>query len=139
MNALLQSLEAAEAGSRELDWLLATEIGGFVIKGEVYGEPAFCQQDEGGGWVHPGQSGDQMVPRYTSSLNAALALAERVLDQRGPININICLAGSAQVVIDCVGPCDPIMAQVVASTPALAICAAILKARQSPRANGGET
>ena len=72
-------------------------------------------------------------PNYTASLDAALALAERVLDQRGPININICLAGSAQVVIDSVGPCDPVMAQVVARTPALALCAALLRAQSEAR------
>jgi len=71
--------------------------------------------------------------RFTASLNEALAMAELALDQRGrgPININICLAGSAQVVIDSAGPCDLPLAQVVASSAALAVCAAALQARGS--------
>ena len=111
MTDLIARLEAAEAGSRELDRLI----------GEATDSPM-------------GMSGDVVglgYDHFTTSLDAALALASRVLDQRGPININICLAGSAQVVIDSVGPCNPVMAQVVASTPALALCAAILRAKGS--------
>lgn len=63
------------------------------------------------------------------SLDAALALAEEALEMRGPININVCLAGSAQAQIYPDDPCG-IHAQAVASTPALALCIAILRAKQ---------
>lgn len=67
------------------------------------------------------------------SLDSALALADQVLDDagilRGPLNINICLAGSAQVVIDSNDPCDPVIAQCIAQTPALALCLALFSAR----------
>ncbi|WP_292229403.1 hypothetical protein [Brevundimonas sp.] len=106
-SSLIQSLEAAEGGSRELD---------YAIKA----------------WLEPHDEywALRVAADWTASLDAALALAERVLDQRGPININICLAGSAQVVIDSVGPCDPVIAQSVARTPALAFCIAILRAKE---------
>ncbi len=122
MTDLIARLEAAEAGSRELDWLIA----------DATDHPSFARKIEGF-WPPFGERSraDKDVPAYSTSLDAALALASRVLDQRGPININICLAGSAQVVIDSVGPCNPVMAQVVASTPALALCAAILRAKGS--------
>ena len=107
ITSLIEKLEGAEVGSRELDCAIWTATGG---------------------WDHVGRP-----PTFSTSLDAALALAERVLDERGPININICLAGSAQVVIDSVGACDPVMAQVVARTPALALCAAILHAQSEAR------
>ncbi|MET3837475.1 hypothetical protein ABIB58_002831 [Brevundimonas sp. UYEF29] len=67
------------------------------------------------------------------SIDSAMALANWTLEQRGPININICLAGSAQVVIDDVGPCDPAMAQVVAQNAALALIIALLRAQSEAR------
>lgn len=69
------------------------------------------------------------------SLDAALALAERVLEDRGPININVCIAGSAQAQIFPMDPCEP-HAQVVAATPAVALCAAILRAKADERGKG---
>lgn len=118
ITSLIEKLEGADVGSRELDrevWL------------------ACRQPEKWGGPINPPGKGVWEGPHVSYSLDAALALAERVLDQRGPININICLAGSAQVVIDSVGPCDLVMAQVVARTPALALCAAILRAQSEAR------
>ncbi|MFN4296747.1 MAG: hypothetical protein ACK4FB_07875 [Brevundimonas sp.] len=66
---------------------------------------------------------------YQSSIDAAIALADRVLDVRGPLNINICLAGSAQVQIHDMDPCGATH-QAVASTPALAVVIALLRALQ---------
>ncbi|NBB64295.1 hypothetical protein GVN18_34090 [Pseudomonas sp. ODNR1LW] len=109
ITSLIEKLEAADAGSRELDRLI----------GEATDSPM-------------GMSGDVVglgYDKYSTSIDAAMALADRVLGQRGPININICLAGSAQVVIEGIGPCNPVMAQVVARNPALALCAATLSAK----------
>lgn len=127
--SLIEKLEGAEVGSRELDAYVWASVNGY----ELF-------EHDGAGWRYRMRPDDIMrhertsyISPVTTSLDAALALAERVLDQRGPININICLAGSAQVVIDSVGPCGPVMAQVVARTPALALCAAILRAQSEAR------
>lgn len=64
---------------RATDCDIAVALDGFFVDGEKYGEPAYCYTDTGGGQVSPGQSGDQLVRRYTASLDAALALVERAL------------------------------------------------------------
>jgi hypothetical protein len=102
MSALIARLEAAEAGSRELNGDVASATVGFMAWD---GEP------------------------ITQSLDAALALAERVLPDhmRGPISL--CIAGSAEAYIDHVDPCgDSVKA--FGKTPALALCICILWAIQ---------
>lgn len=81
MQELIARLEAAEAGSRELDCEIAVPVGGFYICTPRYeGAPvAYGYVDEDGAHVEPGHGGAQMVPWYTTSLDAALALADRVL------------------------------------------------------------
>ena len=127
ITSLIEKLEGAEVGSNALSDQVLSACG--------YVETRF-PMDSCPYWVHPSAPKTVLSvsqESVTTSLDAALALAERVLDQRGPININICLAGSAQVIIDSVGPCDPRMAQVVARTPALALCAAVLSAQSEAR------
>lgn len=98
MQELIARLEAAEAGSIELDVAIWDAMGGWSVS-------------------HP--------PAYSSSIDAALALAERVLPDhmRGPISL--CIAGSAEAYIDHVDPCgDSVKA--FGKTPALALCICIL-------------
>ena len=114
LSALIARLEAAEVGSFALDKQILAALG-FTWRGMAY------WNSENEMWSGPSA--------LTRSLDAALALAERVLEERGPININVCLAGSAQAQIYPVDPCGP-HEQAVASTPALALCIAILRAKQ---------
>lgn len=121
MSALIARLEAAETGGAELDYLI---------------DEAFSEwRNIGGGWAVHKVTGERVTNSFsypapvTTSLDAALALAERALDQRGPININVCLAGSAQAQIYPTDPCGPHV-QALAPTPALALCIAISKAKE---------
>lgn len=65
---LIERLEAAGGGSRELDAEIARLFGGQAIA--RFGDWD-CREDGTGIW--------RPLPRYSSSLDAALALAERVL------------------------------------------------------------
>lgn len=140
ITSLIEKLEGAGVGNRELDALVSVALKLDCkpnLTDDLHSLRPIRKDDHcapGTYWFvqRSGMSLRTSEP-VTTSLDAALALAERVLDQRGPININICLAGSAQVVIDSVGPCGPVMAQVVARTPALALCAAILRAQSEAR------
>lgn len=79
MTDLIKRLEEAEAGSRELDALIGLALDGYVIDGERYGLPRYCRTNGNGEYVCPGQNGDDLLPDYTTSIDTALALAERVL------------------------------------------------------------
>lgn len=129
ITSLIERLEGSEVGTKELGIEVLLHFGWHRTQvGSFYG-PLYQ-------WSAPDRkpcliSGDEdRLPNPVISLDAALALAARVIDERGPININICLAGSAQVVIDSLGPCDPVMAQVVARDPALALTIAILRVKR---------
>lgn len=122
LSALIARLETAEAGGRELDvalawhrWVEPKMWGSTNAKGEPV-------------WKVERDGKRVPLPAYTSSLDAALALAERVLEERGPININVCLAGSAQAQIYPPDPCGHHV-QAVGQTPAIALCIAVLKAK----------
>jgi hypothetical protein len=110
---LIERLEKAEAGSLELsdEVMRATHN---VHDGPYAHWPSAARAF---GW-------NCLV---TTSLDAALALAERVIQERGPIDLSIC--GSAQVVIHHNDPCGNPLAMAFGNTPALALTIAILKAR----------
>lgn len=110
ITSLIETLEGAEIGSRELDHLVFLHTAPMEVSSH---------------W-----SPTDRMTFFTSSLDAGLALADRVLDLRGPIHVSICLAGSAQVVIDGIGACAPTLAQSVARRPALALSAAILRVKK---------
>lgn len=83
---LLARVRAAEGPSREIDCALACALDGFWVELAAYPNQDgtilradFCRTNEDGGWSSPGHGGDQMVRAYTASLDAALALVERVL------------------------------------------------------------
>ncbi len=120
MTDLIARLEAAEAGSRELDWHIA----------DATDHPSFARKIEGF-WPPFGERSraDKDVPAYSTSLDAALALAERVLpDARALIN-----TGTGWVRLLTKDGCYDygVFGVAHASTPALALCAAILRAKGS--------
>ena len=100
---LEKAAEEAAEGSRELDRAIWHEL-----EFDSRREPTHC-------------------PSYTTSIDAALALAERVpvAPYTGPITLTI--AGSGQAYIDHSDPCR-MGVQAFGNTPALALCIAILKA-----------
>ena len=132
MQKLIARLEAAEAGSRELDalvWKALNPRGEIAIKGA--GRPGLvdwrCRipgATIANSWTNPG--------RYTTSLDAALALAERVgfpaysgeIQPSGRWKWKI--ASNAPLGASVRGPKWP---SGVAKTPSLALCIAILKAK----------
>ena len=131
MTDLIKRLEEAEAGSRELDatlWYAIHEpdvdYPGIRTEQTEQGPREVLTCELGSKWADD-------VGRYTTSLDAALALAERVISQRGPIELSIC--GSAQAVIHHNDPCGNPLAMVYGNTPALALCIAVLKATDTGR------
>lgn len=77
---LVERLEVASVGSRELDCAIGLALDGFFILPPRYeGDAPRYAYRKDGTEVHPGQGGTMLVWPYTTSLDAALALAERVL------------------------------------------------------------
>lgn len=148
MKDLIEKLEQAEVGSRELDCLLGVLLDGFYVAIPRYhGAPiAYGRIDADGARTEPGHGGDQLVPRYTTSLDAALALAERVLpgccvlvgDYKGLAN-HTRWNGKGEIRATkgwcSLSPDDAAASnyRVHAHTPALALCAAILRAQSEAR------
>lgn len=107
--SLIERLEAAEGGSRELDWSIS----------DAFGE----------------RHGGNVCPIYTTSLDAALALAERALP--GYFwEIQICpytttVQGALESWNEGLAAPDVGGVYADARTPALALCIAILKAKET--------
>lgn len=135
LSALIARLEAAEAGSRELDalvWKALNPRGEIAIKGA--GRPGLvnwrCRipgATIANSWTNPG--------RYTTSLDAALALAERVLpgwyfgvQQNRYVSPDMPDNWSAY--LSAPRALDQGDIEGEAPTPALALCIAILRAKQ---------
>jgi len=115
LSALIARLEAAEAGSHELDKAVAVACGSTInVWAEIAADGTFL------GSVRP----------VTTSLDAALALAERVL-------------GNGPCVLHRNGPTEWGFTYVdddtvYAATPALALCIATLRAKLDGYAAEGE-
>ncbi|SFS42809.1 hypothetical protein [Brevundimonas viscosa] len=149
MRELIERLEKAEAGSRELDGLLARRFGWHRV------EPRHAR-NRAGGWIAPedfmGLNSDgsprldslhgtdihRDPPRLSQSLDAALALAERVLP-------GWCCATGGKLArghrdafarVDTPDGCD--FEEAYASTPALALCIAILRALRTTEQHSPE-
>jgi hypothetical protein len=142
MTDLIARLEAAEAGSREFD----REIMALHYTWERRHIGATCWDDDGGTccpgaqhldgvWVDPADDRWKTTAKdgfeFTTSIDAALALASRVLPGwEGEIDFG--RRGFA-----CLHPEQPYPAHLEynaeASTPALALCAAILRAKGSEK------
>ena len=115
---LIERLEKAEGGSRELDWRIA----------DLTGHPSFERKDEGLWPPFAERSrSDSAIPAYTTSLDAALALASPVLDSKSALHLLADLLSyeAAQSDFDLIKTDD---------LPRL-LCIAILKARatQEPK------
>jgi hypothetical protein len=146
-DSLLASLESAERGDRKLDWLIHSTIAEPWNEGRKWSPFGYVDVD--GHPPHPdeiciespeGKSHYNHMPRYTDSVDAALALAERVLpemfwtlgflpDAEDPAwdehhNNFAALHPYLHVA-------DPRDVTAYGATPALAMCAAILRATQS--------
>lgn len=139
---LLASLESAERGDRKLDWLIHSTIAEPWNEGRKWSPFGYVDVD--GHPPHPdeiciespeGKSHYNHMPRYTDSVDAALALAERVLP-----GWHKTIAESRAYWVAEMGPLDwsddPMVAPpdntlAEAKTPALALCACLLRATQS--------
>lgn len=108
-----------EGGNRELDAEIAVLLDGFhTLPPRYHGdEIGYGYTDEDGANVRPGHGGKQLVRHYTTSVDAALALAERVLDSTEALGI-------LHAVIDHVGSNGLPSSQI-----APLFCAAIVKAK----------
>ena len=81
---LIERCEKATTGDREIDKALAVSLDGFYTKPHPGwpDDPSFtlyCYIDDEGSPIEPGNAGDMLVPDYTASTDAALALMEKVL------------------------------------------------------------
>ena len=122
ITSLIEKLEGAEVGEVRLDVEIAKSCGYYVPPGPMQG------------WHDPDGKHIGLPPRFSQSLDAALALAERVLPGwEGEIDFG--RRGFA-----CLHPEQPYPAHLEynaeARTPALALCAAILRAQSEARATG---
>lgn len=134
---LLKRVEAASGPDQEIDCLLAVALDGFFeIEPKWDGGPiGYGYVNDDGTRIEPGHGGAQLVHRYTASIDAALALVERVLPKLCPgVSQNVFHGtwsawlgdqreGAAFIIAE--GNHD--------TSPSLAILAAILKAEgQTP-------
>lgn len=72
---LIAKLEKATEPSRELDCLIGVAIGRFEARaGYGANRIDYVEVRPDGSTVSPGHGGDQLVPRYTGSFDAALML-----------------------------------------------------------------
>ena len=133
MHDLIEQLEAATEGSRELDACVWVAVNGKGQPMKKVGPPSykeprfFCNPDPGIDWI--GYDLLRIAPNYTTSLDAALTLV--------PEGMKWCISDLGQI-----GAEDWAFAGVYGSpmvgsecdtnarTPALALCIAALKARQ---------
>jgi len=76
---LIEKLEKLEGPDREADCQIGVAVDGFVTEERPYKGVIYCRLDPDGTFTCPGQGADMLVPRYTASLDAAVALVERVL------------------------------------------------------------
>ncbi|HEV7352545.1 MAG TPA: hypothetical protein VGN74_05390 [Brevundimonas sp.] len=123
---LIERIEAAEVGSRELDgavWFALFEPdvnhGALHVEQTEEGPREALTCELGSKWADD-------VGHYTTSIDAAVGLAERVLP--GWV-ITLEIAGSGQAYLYHPDPCGPTI-KTLGKTPALALVAAILRAKE---------
>lgn len=75
---LADRVEALTEPCREVDAAIAvTALGWFTIPPRYVGDSVgYGYMEADGTRIHPGHGGDQIMPRYTTSLDAAITLAE---------------------------------------------------------------
>lgn len=77
---LLSRLQWLTAADREVDALIATTIGGYVYEKRDNDRKAWYYPTDSGGWRRQLYSAfSDKLPAYTASLDATVALCERVL------------------------------------------------------------
>lgn len=120
MTDLIARIESADGPSRELDAEIARSIGwGCVVRDPEAQNKYVCWRKKyrSGEWI--------MLPRYTSSIDAALTLVPEGWHMSVNATVGALLQGSAAVRDRDGGPSFTS----AAATPALALAAAALKAR----------
>jgi hypothetical protein len=125
MTDLIKRLKEAETGSRELDALMWPLHPGFKRMRGTH----FHDDDKEKAWRAIA------APAYTTSLDAALALAERVLPGWSWMVRHYAAGqgGRGWTAYVCKPDTDLVSAGPVGSSPALALCIAILKATDTGR------
>lgn len=79
LQALAERLDGLSGPDRATDCELAVALDGFWYDdGAIYARAGYCHEVDGV-ICTPGQAPDMLVPKYTYSLDAAVALVERVL------------------------------------------------------------
>lgn len=142
MSALIARLEAAEAGSRELDVAIRDALIPDGAANDFNFLTGFADRPETHGVMRV-----RIVEEYTTSLGAALALAERVLpgyevsiSQRKPRHLETCAewwhASLFKITTGVVFDAGPGTISIKSATPALALCIAILKAKAQGEGDG---
>lgn len=132
LSALIARLEAAEAGGRELDEAISDTLCDHKFRTCIAG----LSDEDGGMWMYEfGGHAASSALRVTTSLDAALALTERVLTKRWGVSLfdgDPC-HGSARYCSSVVwsndNPPKGTRYDGAASTLPLALCIAILRAK----------
>lgn len=78
---IIDRLGNAQGRDRELDAAIAVAVDGFHEFPPAWegGPLNYAYYEADGTMMLPGNGGDQLVPKYTASIDAALALVERLL------------------------------------------------------------
>ena len=127
MTDLIARLEAAEVGSRELDEAISTAMCDSKFRTCIEG----LSDEQGGMWMYEFEGhAPSSALRVTTSLDAALALAERVLDGDFSYDLFHDFGGYNRAKVH--GITDgPVSGEGKAETMPLALCIAILKAKDA--------
>ena len=134
LEELAEAVGQLSEPDRETDCMIGVAVGRFhLVDPPKYGGPDYGYTDSDGGEVRPGHGGDQLVPRYTASLDAAMTLVPEGSvwfvgnsDDPSPAVWNACVMPEQ-------APADR---WTRAATPALALCAASLRARAASMKEG---
>lgn len=130
ITSLIEKLEGAEVGSRELDALVhvavANDPNTYVVEPDA--KSIFSHKP---GWYRTGNDLSCLADPVTTSLDAALALAERVLPKLSRIEIKTYVQGEFH---HCTIETDDDEFEFNnCRTPSLALCAALLRAQSEAR------
>lgn len=134
IRGLIERIEASSEGSRELDVAIGLAVGGFFIAEPRWpgAEPMIGYVDSDGSRVEPGNGAqDSLVPRYTASIDAAATLVPDGWYWRA--GHGVLWPGWAHLNRKHPDHCDRDDEHSAhGETPALALCAASLKAMETP-------
>lgn len=140
ITSLIEKLEGAEVGSRELDALTWLRFNRPEYSGGVKALEMRGWYDGHGHMILETDAGEEVadglgIGTYTTSLDAALALAERVGVRPYQADASIKGKWSWMVVDEArLGDLEAnAYARATAATPALALCAALLRAQSEAR------